>query len=97
MLWSNYGDQSYIKFVINGISGSILILTLCSLLENILLPISYIGQLSLIILVIHGYVGSIINTCVKPNNDFIILFLVTSISTIISFEINKKLPRLIGK
>lgn len=97
MLWSNYGDQSYIKFIINGISGSILILTLCSLFKNILQPISYIGKFSLVVLVIHGYIGSILKTYTELNNNFINLLLITFISTIISFIINKKLPYLIGK
>lgn len=95
MIWSDY-DVSFDRFVFDGVVGTVMVLIMTGLLQKILLPIKWIGQNSLLILLLHGYVITLLHLICLDNG--MLIFIVTVIlTTVLAHLFSKYMPVLAGK
>lgn len=94
MIWSDY-DVPFYRLVIDGIIGTVFILIVCTLFKKLLYPIRWIGQYSLLILLLHGYILTLVHLI--EMNDCITYSLTVVLSTVLSLFIDKYIPAITGK
>lgn len=95
MIWSDYG-VSFDRFVFDGSVGTMMVLIMTRLFQRILLPIKWIGQNSLLILLLHGYVLAILHL-IGVDKDVLIYMSTLVLTTMLAHLISKYLPVLAGK
>lgn len=94
MIWSDYSVPFY-RFVIDGMIGTIFALMVCTAFKKLLFPIRWIGQNSLLILLLHGYILTLVHLI--EMNDCITYSLTVVLSTVLSLFIDKYIPAITGK
>lgn len=95
MIW-NYYEVVYIQFLADGVLGASAIIVMSSFLTPLLCPLKIVGKLSLLVLLLHGYIFSLIISPLIGNG--IIAFIVTIIATtLLAWTIDKWFPFITGR
>lgn len=95
MIWSEYGTKNYVLYMLCSLSGSALLIKICSHLDGLLRWSSIIGRLSMLLLILHMYIHQILRTFI---NNAVCNYVLTIVLTIaIAFIIDKYLPIVTGK
>lgn len=95
MIWSDY-DVSFDRFVFDGALGTVMVLIMAGILQKILFLLKWIGQNSLLILLLHGYVLGLLHLIGIDNGVVIFLFTVV-LTTVVAHLVCKYMPVLAGK
>lgn len=95
MIWSEYGTKNYLYYTIYSIVGSVWIIHLCHYIQPVLTRIAVIGRYSLLLLVLHSYIHSVLRLFVKNSiYDYLLTILFT---VFISVLMDRYFPIITGK
>ena len=92
MIVNDYYGQPYILWVANSILGSVAILEICKYLPKIM---SFWGQHSLLMLMIHPYVKRLLLIAMEPSIWFFLIIVIATTAIVYCFA--KYLPITEGK